>query len=275
MDDAVSYKNYHDAYSKDVEEELGIETEEAKHFALWNYCCIKGVVAVWILDLIEAYMKKRGTGGKYKKEDMFTGVVNDEVEHSKTRQMFNCAHDWVMFFLIAAPVTLALAKHGLLHIVGSSTKRSAQVVSYIISHKTPGNPSKRFQSYHEDFASYLASYFKHQWGISVLVGGLEGSMVDLVSGTFGGETVEELDAIRKTGGYKRVKLERGECLVMGAGLVHRGVGYSIVNSRLFVAFLGGLSSTASFFNTYNIESVVHKRSARKAGKRKEEQVTRE
>ena len=260
----ASYKPFHEAHSKDVEENLGIKTDEAKKFAESNYCRIKGVVAIWILDLIEEYMGKRGTGGRFKKEDMFTGVVNDKVRHNKTRQMFNCAHDWIMFFLIAAPVTLALAKHGLLHMVGSSQKRSAQVITYILSPKKPGNPKLRYQSWHEDFAHYLAEYFEHEWGLSVLIGGLDGSVVDVISGTYGGETVEQIQDMIKNGKFEKICLERGECLVMGGGLVHRGVGYVIRNSRLFVAFLGGLSRAASFFNTYNIDSIYTRQSKRKA-----------
>lgn len=44
---------------------------------------------------------------------------------------------------------------------------------------------------------------------------------------------------------------------MGPGLLHRGTGYDIRNSRLFIAFLAAASWFASFLMvTYNVESVV-------------------
>lgn len=219
-----------------------------------NYCLIKCAVAIHILDLIEAYIKKRGNRGVFKKESMFTKVVNGKVQHGRTRQMFNCSLDWVMYYLIAVPVTLALAKHGLLHIVGDVTTRSAQVVTYIVSPKKGGDAMKRLQAYHEDFASYLAGFFKCAFGISVLVGCVEGSVVHIIPESYGGDD-DEVDRKIKEGKFETVKLERGEALCMGPGLVHRGTGYVVRNSRLFVAFLGAASKAASFLNTYNVFNI--------------------
>ncbi len=240
-------------HNKYVKNELKITTPEATQFAEMNYCLIKGAVAIHILDLIEEYMKKRGDRGVFKKEPMFTKVVNNEMDHDHTRQMFNCSLDWVMYFLIAVPVTLALAKHGLLHIVGDVKKRSAQVVTYIVSPEHRGDPMKRLQAFHEDFASYLAEFFKCAFGLSVLVGCVEGSVVHLIPKSYGGEN--EVDDWIKEGRFEKIVLQRGEALVMGPGLIHRGTGYVVRNSRLFVAFLGGASKAANFFFTYNVFNI--------------------
>lgn len=199
-------------------------------------------------------MEKRGNRGVFKKEAMFTQVVNNEVKHDRTRQMFDCSLDWVMYYLISVPVTLALAKHGLLNIVGDVVTRSAQVVAYIVSPTNRGNAMKRLQAFHEDFASYLAGFFKCAFGISVLVCCVEGSEVHLIPGTYGGEDAE-VDQKIEEGKFERVFLQRGEALVMGPGLVHRGTGYVVRNSRLFVAFLGAASKAASFLNTYNVFNI--------------------
>lgn len=215
---------------------------------------VKGAVAVHVLDVIEDLVKMRGNRGRFKKTEMFRKVVDDEVYHDRTRQMFNCSLDWVMYFLIAVPVTLALMKHGLLHMASSVEMRSARVVTYIVSPKRSGEPMTRHQAWHEDFAHYLASFFKAHFGISVLVGCTEGSEVHIIPESFGGAD-DNADRKIAEGTFKTVKLERGEALVMGPGLVHRGVGYNLRNSRLFLAFLGAASKTASFLNTYNVFNI--------------------
>lgn len=219
-------------------------------FADENYTVVKGAVPVYILDLIEKYMKRRG----FKKEAMFTKVVNDVVYHDLSRQMFNCALDWVMYFLIAVPVALVLVKHGLLNMVGGGL-RAAKVVTYILSPAKAGDATKRHQAFHEDFAHYLAGFFKTDFGISVLVGCVEGSIVHIIPKSYGGKD-EEVERKIKAGEFLEVHLKRGEALVMGPGLVHRGTGYNVRNSRLFVAFMGGRSSVASFLNTYNVYNIV-------------------
>ena len=247
-------------YVRDV---LGIVTPESIQMAKDNYCLVKGVIGVHVLDLIEDLNKKRGNKGRFKKEAMFRKVVDDEVHHDGTRQMFNCALDWVMYFLIAVPVTLALFKHGLLHMVGCLEEmRAASIVTYIVSPKKGGDAMTRHQAWHEDFASYLASFFGTQFGISVLVGCVEGSEVHIIPESFGGDD-PVVDKKIADGKYTVIKLERGEALVMGPGLVHRGVGYTVRNSRLFLAFLGGASKTASFLNTYNVFNINTGRRERK------------
>lgn len=142
-----SYKTYCKEQADYVTNDLEIETPQSMQFADENYTVVKGAVPVYILDLIEKYMKRRG----FKKEAMFTKVVNDVVYHDLSRQMFNCALDWVMYFLIAVPVALALVKHGLLNMVGGGL-RAAKVVTYILSPAKAGDATKRHQAFHEDFA---------------------------------------------------------------------------------------------------------------------------
>lgn len=251
----VSFEAACRRHAEHVRTTLKINTDESKLFAKSNYCLIRGAIPIVILDIIEEYMRKRGGGGRFRKEDMFTKVVNEKVQHDKTRQLFNCAFDWVMFFLIATPVTLALAMHGVLHMVGGGF-RTAKIVTYIVSNKRTGDHTKRHQAWHEDFADYLANHFGDHFGISVLVGCLEGSEVHIIPGTYGGKPSNWLlQPVIDRGGFETIRLERGECLVMGPGLVHRGSGYNARNTRLFLVFLGGRSNTASFLNTYNVEGV--------------------
>lgn len=257
-----SYKKHCKAQADYVRDVLKINTPESVQMGEENYCTVKGVIGVHVLDLIEDLNKKRGSRGRFSKGPMFRKVVDDKVYHDDTRQMFNCALDWVMYFLIAVPVTLALLKHGLLHMVGSTDKRAASVVTYIVSPKRRGEANTRHQAWHEDFASYLASYFKAQFGISVLVGCVEGSVVHIIPGSYGGKD-DVVDDLIAAGKFTTIELERGEALVMGPGLVHRGVGYTARNSRLFLAFLGGLSKAASFLNTYNVFNISTGRRDRK------------
>lgn len=77
----------------------------------------------------------------------------------------------------------------------------------------------------------------------------------IIPKSYGGKD-EEVERKTKAGEFLEVQLKRGEALVMGPGLVHRGTGYNVRNSRLFVAFLGGRSSVASFLNTYNVYNIV-------------------
>lgn len=233
---------------------LGIDTEASREFAENNYCTIKNVFQPEVLDLIEARMKRR----RPKREGMFTKVVDDEVRFDRTRQLYNCMYDWVLWYIISVPVTLALLANGLLHVANKpGLMRKAAVVAHILSPKPrkQGNKEKRMQGLHEDFAAYLAGYFKSEFGLSVLVGCLEGSVVHVVPQTYGGESADERDEMLRNGRLTEIKLERGELLVMGPGLLHRGTGYDYRNSRLFVAFMAGLSWVASFAFTYNVESV--------------------
>lgn len=262
MSSEGSYKEYCDANAEFVKETLGIDTEASRCMAKNNYARIKGGVPVHVLDLIEEYIKTRGNSGRFRKIDMFSKVVDDKVKHDNTRQMLDCALDWVLYFLIAAPVTLKLLEHGLLHIaesvsnlVHSGQMRAARVVTYIVSPKRPGDPESKHQAWHEDFASYLADYFKMQYAISVIVGCVEGSTVHIIPESYGGDD-KDVDRKIKKGKYETIHLERGALLVMGPGLCHRGVGYKQRNSRLFSGFLGGLSKCASFLNTYNVFNIV-------------------
>jgi len=265
-----SYKKYCDANAKFVEKKLGIDTEASRCMKENNYARIKGGVPVHVLNLIEEYIETRGDGGRFKKINMFSKVVDDEVKHDNTRQMLDCALDWVLFFLIAAPVTLKLLEHGLLHIaksvsnlVPSTQMRAARVVTYIVSPERPGKAESKHQAWHEDFASNLAEYFKMQYAISVIVGCMEGSIVHIIPKSYGGDD-KDVDKKIEEGEYETIELERGELLVMGPGLCHRGVGYEQRNSRLFLGFLGGLSKCASFLNTYNVFNIVTGKRKRKS-----------
>ncbi|CAN0296952.1 unnamed protein product [Ectocarpus sp. 6 AP-2014] len=137
----LSYKTFCKEQADYVKNDLGIETPQSMQFADENYTLVDGAVPVYILDLIEKYMKRRG----FKREAMFTKVVNNVAYHDYSRQLFNCALDWVMYFLIAVPVSLALAKHGLLNMVGGGL-RAAKVVTYILSPAKAGDATKRLHA---------------------------------------------------------------------------------------------------------------------------------
>ncbi|CAN0159343.1 unnamed protein product [Ectocarpus fasciculatus] len=113
----------------------------------------------------------------------------------------------------------------------------------------------RHQAFHEDFAPFMARDFGVEFGISVIVGCTEGSVVHIIPKTYGGYRANEIEAMIEAGKVEAVELKRGEALVMGPGLIHRGVGYNTRNSRLFVAFLAGASKVASFLNTYSVLSM--------------------
>jgi len=213
------------------------------------------VIPEWVLDLIEKYISLQNPVGKYKKHDMFKSMAKKKVVHDKERKLVNCGLDWILYFLIAVPVTLALARHGFLVIIGGLV-RIAKVVTYIESFGGGDPKEERDQSWHTDFAGYLSEHFGDQFGISVLVGGSEGSEVHIIDGTFGGEDNDTLQDMVNKGHLKKIVLERGELLIMGPGLRHKGIGYLKRNVRLFLAFLGGRSVGASFFDTYSLDDVV-------------------
>lgn len=241
------------AYVKDV---LKIDTPESRHYAENNYATVKNAVPQFVLKLIKSYIAKRGNRGIFKRDALFTKVVDNKAQYNLTRQIFNCSLDWVMYFLIAVPVTLSLVKHGFLHVCGSDMMRSAMVVSYILSIKSSGDVKKRLQAFNEDFASFLSEFYGMEFGISVLVGCDEGSKVHLIPKSYGGD---EAIMNRKivNGEFTTVVLEEGEALVMGPGLMKRGCGYTKPNARLFLAFVAGRSKWSNFervFNVFNIDT---------------------
>lgn len=237
---------------------------EAQKMCKDNYCVIDAVIPLPILGLMEEYMNCRGAVGDRKKENMFCKVVNGKVQHDDSRQLYNCAFDWIMYHLIAVLVTSALKKHGVLGMVDLDSDRMAKIVTWIESRSQEGNPEDkklRDQAFHEDFAHYLAKFFAEEYGVSVLVGCTEGSEVHVIPASFGGSDEPDVEGKKGERVFTTVKLARGQALVMGPGLIHRGVGYIKRNVRLFVAFLGGRSCKSSFFNTYNVESTTNESGA--------------
>lgn len=172
-----------------------------------------------------------------------------------------------------------MARHGFLMVVNTNLQRVARVVTYIESkgesvnsgsfgdeRKTGKKKRKRAvkssnQAWHEDFCNSLAGYFGHEFGLSVLVSCLGESKVDIVRRSYGGPFTRRSRRHRLT-----VHLRKGEALVMGSGLRHRGCKYTSRNVRLFLAFLVGLSNGASFGSTYSVQDFV--RGTKKKGGRK-------
>lgn len=66
--------------------------------------------------------------------------------------------------------------------------------------------------------------------------------------SYGGTFTKGMKRLRHT-----VHLRKGEALVLGSGLRHRGCMYTKRNVRLFLAFVVGRSDGASFEATYNVQ----------------------
>lgn len=243
-----------DGYQKSLRQHEGMMrsrgsvTKEYSCFAEENFAVVDAF-PLWVLVVIE---KLVACSTFLTLKNMFTKSVNDEVEHDDSRQMYSCEKNWVLWFLIVSPLTRALLPHGFLD-VRYSKRRLAKVVTYI---QSSGKANSSKQGWHTDFPSTIASYFGDHFPISVLVAGFQDSYVDIVPGTYGHESDEELEdsEIRRA---RTIKLKRGQALVMGPGLRHRGLAYTSKNVRFFAAFLFGRSSGASIESTYNLENVVN------------------
>lgn len=177
---------------------------------------------------------------------MFTRVYDDDVEHDESRTLVNCRYHSVMWYLISCFVTHVMATHGFLMVVGKNFQRVARVVTYI---ESLGGPLSKVQSMHEDFCNAMAGFFQHEFGFSVLVSCLGGSIVDIIEDTYGQPVTPEFERQH----FKQIRLKQGQGLIMGSGLRHRGMAYSKRNVRLFLAFLAGKSEGASFSATYNVQ----------------------
>lgn len=234
----------------------GVEvTTEYEHFKEHNYAVICNVVSLFNLALVQAYVRKKEEKEYVKKEPMFNHVEDEKVVNDEKRKLFNCAKDWVLFTLIAVPVTLALATHGFLLIAGSMVTRTAKVVTFIESIGGGTN-----QSWHTDFDSRLASFFGNAFGLSVLLATSDDSEVDIISNTWGNETDDEIHELIREGNLKKIKLQKGSILLMGSGLRHRGCSYEAKNVRFFLAFLAVNSVFASFFHTYRLDETSDEKS---------------
>lgn len=172
-----TFKESHDALAEKIHE-AGISSPAADCYRDHNYAVVQ-VIPIWLCCVIEKFRAYR-TG--LKQEPMFSKVYGQEVKYDSSRTLINCAKDGFLWFLISSMVTLAMAKHGFLMAVCSTSQRVARVVTYIES--TGGSDSK-VQAWHEDFCNAMAGYFQHEFGFSVLVSCLGGSIVDIVEGTYG------------------------------------------------------------------------------------------
>ena len=266
-----TYKRSHDAFCEMVED-AGIKTRASRCFKRENFAVVR-VIPECVCDFIEM-LRQRETCNK---EDMFAKTYGEKVVHDSSRTLVNCAKHLVLWLLISSCVTLALARHGFLMVVNSSQRRVARVVTYIESiaestadgvdesarsNEKRGRGKKRKrgrgkktntvkssnQAWHEDFSCALAGYFQHDFGLSVLVSCLGESKVDIVRRSYGGEFTKGMKRLRRT-----VHLRKGEALIMGSGLRHRGCKYTKRNVRLFLAFLVGKSEGASFEATYSVQ----------------------
>lgn len=94
-----------------------------------------------------------------------------------------------------------------------------------------------------------------EFGINVLIGAIEGSEVEIISETYGSEEQADLEKLVHDGHVKKIFLERGQCLVMGPDLRHKGVGYIERNVRLFLDFLVRRSFRASFSSMYDLDDI--------------------
>ncbi len=205
----------------------------------------------WTIDVSNEYMREKASRKGVKKVRVFSGANdNDAIVHDDNRKMYDCKRDAVMFYLITAPVTLALAKHGLLK-MPDGRSREGRIATWIESEGGPEPPEQRTQGFHSDFATFLAWFFGLEFGFSVLVGCTVGSGVDVLSGTWGSKSDSELD--EDDSNVETVCLGKGESIALGPGCRHRGRGYLESNIRHFIAFLGGKSLGASFSFTYNVQ----------------------
>lgn len=244
---------------------------EAKSFFKNNFTVVDGAIPIWLLDLIEAVVTARREVPKGKinpvgnliKHPMFQYLVKGESVTDENRKLIDCGEDWILYHLIAFPVSRKLEVLGFLMTADSSKSRIAKVVTYIesiVGKKAREPRENRDQSWHTDFSSLLAKFFGEEFGISVLVGATEGSEVHVIAGTFGLESNEKLEELVNNGKVVKVFLRRGQCLVMGPGLRHKGVGYDKRNVRLFLAFLVGKSLGASFGSTYDLSDIAAEKS---------------
>ena len=266
-----TFKGPHDAFC-DMVEDAGISTGASRCFKRENFAVVR-VIPECVCDFIEMIRQSKTCN----KEDMFAKTYGKKVVHDSSRTLVNCAKHLVLWLLISSCVTLALARHGFLMVVNSSQRRVARVVTYIESlaettvddvdesacgseKRGKGKKRKRGrgrgkktikssnQAYHEDYSSVLAGYFQHDFGLSVIVSCLGESKVDIVRRSYGGTFTKGMKRLRHT-----VHLRKGEALVLGSGLRHRGCRYTKRNVRLFLAFLVGRSEGASFEETYNVQ----------------------
>lgn len=242
-----SYKEALDRHARMIRGS-GNVSEASECFARDNYAVVQAI-PLWILSLMEILVAC--SCFFLQLSPMFTKSVNGKVKHDRTRQMATLDKNWVMWYLIVTPLTKALAPLGFLDVVSSPLRRVAKVVTYIVS---SGGADSSKQGWHLDFPQNMASHFADHFPISVLVAGSEESRVDIIPGTCGDEdnsTLEELESSKA----KTIVLNKGQALVMGPGLRHRGLAYTEKNIRLFAAFLVGRSAGSSFENTYDVENV--------------------
>lgn len=101
-----------------------------------------------------------------------------------------------------------------------------------------------------NFSNVCAGWFGHEFGESVLVSCLGDSVVDVIETTYG----QPVSKAFEKENFVQVHLKQGQAIIMGSGLRHRVMKYSKRNVRLFIAFLAGRSSGASFGATYNVKS---------------------
>lgn len=243
-----TYKESHDALVEKISE-AGIDTEASRCYAKNNYAIIQ-VIPIWLCCLIERFRRSERFGSidsGLKEESMFRKTYGEEVKYDDSRTMINCAKCGVLWILISSWVTLVLATHGFLMVVGTSLTRVARVVAFI---ESKGGDGSSVQSWHEDFCNCMSGYFGHEFGLSVLVSCLGESVVDVVEKTYGQPVSKDFEQKH----FVKVHLKQGQALVMGSGLRHRGMSYCKRNVRLFIAFLAGRSGGASFGATYNVQS---------------------
>lgn len=260
--DGISYKDAIEEHGK----LLGKAGIEAKDFLKDNFTVVDGAIPIWLLHLIEKVVTARcelpkgsvNPLGNPVKRPIFQYLVDGKSTKDDNRKTIDCGRDWILYNLIAFPVSRKLQVLGFLMTAGGPESRIAKVVTYIesIVGKNADEPrEKRDQSRHTDFSSLLAKYFGKEFGISVIVGATEGSEVHLIAGTFGLESNNDLRQLVMDGRVEKVVLSVGQCLVMGPGLRHKGVGYNKRNVRLFLAFMVGRSVGANFGHTYDLDDI--------------------
>lgn len=240
-----TYKPAHDALCKKIEE-AGVDREAFKCYEENNYCVMQ-VIPVWLCCLIERFRQDKSKAD-FKEQEMFRKTYGEEVTYDSSRTLVDCSKCGVMWLLISCMVTISLAKHGLLMVVGASFTRVARVVTYIAS-KAVGS---KVQAWHEDFCNAMAGYFGHEFGFSVLVSCLGDSVVDVIEKTYGQQTSETFEKEN----FVQIRQKQGQALIMGSGLRHRGMKYTKRNVRLFIAFVAEKSSGALFGATYNVQTFV-------------------
>ena len=233
------------------------DTDVAKQFRDKNWVRFRGSPE-WCVDISADYMQKKDAVNEGGKVSVFSGADDhDKIVHDPCRKMYDCRRDSVMFHLITAPVTLALAKHGLL-VMPDGKSREPRIAACIESEGGPPPAEQRRQGWHGDFAAFLAAFFGLEFGFSVLVGCTDGGGVDVLSKTYGNEDDEYLKAVDADDSRaETVYLAKGEAIALGPGLRHRGRGYLLANMRHFIAYLGGKSVGASFSFTYSVQKLRH------------------